>query len=272
MITRRAAMLGGLCGLTALGATSLTACSSSDDVEGTLVSGSFVSRRRKGASTGWSIIYPPKHDRRRLPVLVALHGRTGHHSDAYRSLHLDKFLAQTVADGGAPFAIASVDGGDHDYWHPRASGVDPAGMVIDEFLPLLDRQGLDVRRVGFMGWSMGGYGALYLAGRLGRARTAVAIAESPAIWHHAYQVVEGSFDSAEDWAAHSIWRTGLLAGIPMRIDCGSSDGFAPVTRDLRAKLHPTPAGGIEPGGHDSGYWRTQAPAQLRFAAQHLSAR
>jgi hypothetical protein len=42
-----------------------------------------------------------------------------------------------------------------------------------------------------------------------------------------------------------------------------------VTRDLRASLHPTPAGGIEPGGHDSTYWRAQAPAQLRWIGRHF---
>ena len=45
-----------------------------------------------------------------------------------------------------------------------------------------------------------------------------------------------------------------------------------VTRELRAALSPTPAGGIEPGGHDAGYWRSQAAAQLRFAATHLAGR
>jgi hypothetical protein len=60
-----------------------------------------------------------------------------------------------------------------------------------------------------------------------------------------------------------------LHGIALRIDCGASDGFAPITRELRARLHPTPAGGIEAGGHDSQYWRSQAPAQLRFVGHHL---
>ena len=39
-------------------------------------------------------------------------------------------------------------------------------MVLHEFLPLLDAaRGLDVTdRIGLLGWSMGGYGALRLAG------------------------------------------------------------------------------------------------------------
>ncbi len=231
----------------------------------------FTSARRNGARTGWAVSYPPGHDDAPLPVLVALHGRTGTHTDAFgTSLHLDRFLADAVRHGTAPFAIASVDGGDHSYWHPRRAD-DAAGMVIDEFLPLLAGRGLRTARVALLGWSMGGYGALYLAGRLGRERTAATVAESPAIWHTPDQSAAGAFDDAADFNAHAVFgRLSLLAGIPLRVDCGAGDGFAPVTRDLRAALIPTPAGGIEPGGHDDTYWRSQAPAQLRFVGAHLT--
>jgi enterochelin esterase-like enzyme len=239
---------------------------------GRLVSGSFVSKARH-ATASWSVAYPPGRITDGLPVLISLHGRGGSHRDSFAgSLHLHRFLAEAIKHGSAPFAIAAVDGGDHEYWHPRPN-TDPAGMVIDEFLPLLSRRGLDTARIGLFGWSMGGYGALYLAGRLGRQRTAAAIAESPAVWHQAGQSAAGAFDDAADFDQHAIFgRTGLLDGIALRLDCGSADGFAPVTRDLRAALSPTPAGGIAPGGHDAGYWRSQAAAQLRFAAAHLTGR
>jgi enterochelin esterase-like enzyme len=239
---------------------------------GRLVSGSFASQARH-ARTSWTVAYPPGADRDGLPVLVSLHGRGASHRDSFAgSLHLHRFLAEAVRSGSAPFAIASVDGGDHEYWHPRRD-TDPAGMVIEEFLPLLSRRGLDTARIGLFGWSMGGYGALYLAGVLGAGRTAVAIAESPAVWRQAGQSAAGAFDDAEDFTAHAIFgRTSLLNGIPLRLDCGAADGFAPVTRELRAALSPTPAGGIQPGGHDAGYWRSQAAAQLRFAATHLAGR
>ena len=143
-------------------------------------------------------------------------------------------------------------------------------MVLHEFLPLLARRGLDTSRVGFLGWSMGGYGALYLAGALGPRRVAVAVAESPAIWHDAGDSAAGAFDDAADFDAHRVLgRERRLRDIALRVDCGASDGFAPVTRDLRAALHPTPPGGIEPGGHDPSYWRSQALAQLRFAGHAL---
>lgn len=260
-VGRRAVLLGAA-------ALALTGCGA-DDPSVPFAQGSFVSRRRGGVRTGWTILYPPGHDRARLPVLVVLHGRGSSNRGVYEGLHLDHDLARAVSSGTRPFAIAAADGGDHDYWHPRRTG-DPAGMVLDEFLPLLARRGLDVRRIGLLGWSMGGYGALYLAGVLGAARCAVAVAESPAVWHRADQTADGAFDDATDFAAHSIFpRLGRLRGIALRVDCGASDGFAPVTRDLRAALTPTPAGGIEPGGHDAAYWRSQARAQLAFVGAHL---
>jgi hypothetical protein len=286
-IGRRELLLGGILGVAAMGAAGVESRvlpgrdslpqwlggvpPGVPDVQaGPLATGSFVSTRRGGARVGWSIAYPPGVRRAGLPVLVVLHGRGSTHAHAFgANLHLDRFLAQAVSRGAPPFAIAAADGGDHEYWHPRR-GTDPAAMITDEFLPLLAERGLDVRRVGLLGWSMGGYGALYLAGALGAARVAVVVAESPAIWHHSYQSVAGAFDDAGDFDRHAIFgHQRSLAGIALRIDCGAGDGFAPVTRDLRASLRPTPAGGIEPGAHNAVYWRGQAPAQLAFVGAHL---
>jgi hypothetical protein len=50
-----------------------------------------------------------------------------------------------------------------------------------------------------------------------------------------------------------------LHGIALKIDCGASDGFWPVTRELRARIHPRPGGGIEPG-----------TCRVRFAGHHLA--
>ncbi|MDT4892722.1 MAG: hypothetical protein QOE97_1757 [Pseudonocardiales bacterium] len=234
---------------------------------GRRVSGSFRSDRRH-TWVGWTIAYPPGATGR-VPAVVVLHGRGADHRSAFSSLYLDRFLAQAVERGSPRFALASVDGGDHEYWHPR-DGTDPAGMVVDEFLPLLGGHGLDTSRIGLLGWSMGGYGALYLAGVLGASRVAGAVAESPAMWHTAGQTAPGAFDGAADFAAHSVLgRVERLRGIALQVDCGSADGFAPVTRDLRAAITPEPAGGITPGGHDDSYWRGRAAGQLRFLAARL---
>ena len=236
---------------------------------GRKVSGSFVSAKRGGLRTGWTIGYPPGTHSGALPVLIALHGKGGSHAAPFTELHLDRFVADAVHGGMPPFAVAGVDGGHGRYWHPRHQD-DPAGMVIEEFLPLLAEHGLDTRRVGLFGWSMGGYGALYLASVLGRARTACAGAESPAIWRTYSEGVPGAFDDPADFAAHSIFaRSPELAGIPIRIDSAISEPYAAPIADLRSKLRPPPAGRPVPGGHDVTLWLRQAPAQVAFAGAHL---
>lgn len=82
---------------------------------------------------------------------------------------LDRFVAEHIAKGGKPIAIASIDG-DNRYWHARADGDDPAGMVMDEFLPRLQAMSIDIGRLAFTGYSMGGYGALRFGWKLGPER------------------------------------------------------------------------------------------------------
>ncbi len=238
---------------------------------GRTVSGSFVSDARLGQRCGWSIAFPPGHARN-LPVTVVLHGRGGDHASAFGGDHLglDRFLAAAVHDGATPFALASVDGGD-TYWHARDSGEDAGGMVLEEFLPLLADHGLDVERVGFLGWSMGGFGALHLAGMLGPNRVAAVAAESPALWHDYADTAPGAFDDADDFAdVTAFGRQDTLEGIAVRVDCGEGDPFYAATRDYVRGFREPPAGGFQPGNHDMGYWRRMAPEQLRFLARAFS--
>lgn len=232
---------------------------------------SFVSTARAGRTVGWSVTAPPSPHP--LPVVVALHGYGDDHTEfTNRSLGYDRFLAQYVQRGGSPFAIAAVDGGNR-YWHRRADGDDPAGMVVDEFLPLLRRQGLDVDRLGFTGYSMGGYGALHLAGALGSGRVRVATALSPALWNAAGDTARGAFDDAADFRTNTLaGRQTRLDGIPVRIDCGTGDGFEPAVRSYVAGFAGghRPAGGSEPGGHTHGYWRRLAPAHIAFLGRRLA--
>jgi enterochelin esterase-like enzyme len=235
-----------------------------DAVAGPSVSGSFVSAARSGTECAWTISYPPGSAAGdALPVVVALHGYVGHHTTAFAQIGLDRFQAES----GSRFVIASVDGG-NGYWHPRRSGGDSGAMVVQEFLPLLGEQGLDVDRVGLIGWSLGGYGALLLGSQLGPERVAAIAAVSPAMWADAAHSPGGAFDDAEDYAAHDLaGRQEELDGIRVRIDCGTGDGFYPVVRDYASGFAIPPAGGFEPGGHDDDYWRRVAPAELTFLGE-----
>ena len=264
--SRRTLLLGGT-------AAALTACGFERDGStgaGKRVDGSFTSAAMKGAAVGWSVAYPSAHPPgERLPVVVSLHGRGASHATAFSSLHLDRVLERVVAEGVPPFAVASVDGGDHSYWHRRADGTDAGAMVADEFLPLLEKRGLDTGRVGLHGWSMGGYGALLLVGRDRIPVRALAVA-SPALFTTAGSTPQGAFDSAEDFAdndvfAHPEW----LDGVPLRVDCGRSDPFYRSARAFAARLVERPAGGFGRGAHDSAYWRSVAPAELTFLGHRI---
>ena len=235
---------------------------------GKKVSGRFVSASRLGRSVGYTIAYPTGVAER-LPVVVVLHARGVDHRSAFHQLGLDRFLTA----GGHRMAVASVDGGD-TYWHHRATGEDSGAMVTSEFLPVLQAHGLDVSRLALFGWSMGGYGALWLSGTLGARRVAATAALSPALWHRPGQTAAGAFDDPKDFAAHDVFsHVSALAGIPVRIDCGADDGFCPTSRDylrlLQATLRPAPSGAFAPGGHTVAYWRATVPKQLAFLAAKL---
>ncbi|HJQ03641.1 MAG TPA: alpha/beta hydrolase-fold protein [Jatrophihabitans sp.] len=236
---------------------------------GQVISGSFVSRRRNGVRCGWSIGYPPGNTTD-LPVLVVLHGRGGNHSSAFgNDLGLQYYLAQLTATGKRPFAIASVDGGD-TYWHQRRTGENSGAMVTDELLPMLRTRGLRTNRIALLGWSMGGYGALLLAGMLGSARVSTCVAESPALWLHAGDTAPGAFDDAADYTAHTVFgHQQDLRGIAVRVDCGTGDGFINAAEHYVKGFPRRPAGEFSAGGHTLGYWRRMAPAQLAFVSDNI---
>jgi enterochelin esterase-like enzyme len=239
---------------------------------GKVVHGSFLSQARGGVQTGWSIAYPPG-DATSLPVLVVMHGLGGDNRTAMSPhLGLDRFLAAGVRDGLSPFAIASVDGGT-TYWHRRADGEDAGAMVLDEFVPLLGKRGLDVSRVGLLGWSMGGYAALRLGALLGPDRCACVAAESPALWTDGDDASASGFRDAAEYAEYSVFgHQKELAGIPVRIDCGTGDPFYRATQEYVDGFphDQQPSAHYQPGAHNQAYWRRMAPAQLRFVARHLT--
>ncbi|HWF28937.1 MAG TPA: alpha/beta hydrolase-fold protein [Mycobacterium sp.] len=234
----------------------------------TMTTGSFVSAARGGISTNWAIARPPGQTKALRPV-IALHGK-GSDASTVMAGGVEQGLAQAVNAGLPPFAVVAVDGGG-GYWHKRASDEDAGAMVLNELLPMLDTQRLDTSRVAFLGWSMGGYGALLLGGRLGPARTAAICAVSPALWLSSGAAAPGAFDGADDFAANSVFGMPALASIPIRVDCGDSDPFYAATKQFTAQLPNPPAGGFSPGGHGAEFWSSQLPAELTWMAPLLTA-
>ncbi len=242
-----------------------------DVTPGRLVGGTFRSARRGGRKTSWTLAHPPGGGDR-LPLLVFLHGLHQDHRTAFGDrLGLDRFLAASVADGGPRFAIASVDGGT-TYYHPRPDGEDAGAMVLDELLPLLAGRGVRTDRIGLMGLSMGGYGALRLGGLLGPRRCAVVAAESPAIWTPGSTASASGFHDDAEYQRFTVFgHQADLAGIPVRLDCGTDDPFHDATKAYAAGFPSSqhPVVGFQPGAHEIGYWRRMAPAQLAFVGKHL---
>jgi enterochelin esterase-like enzyme len=226
-------------------------------------SGSFISAARGGVLTNWVIARPPGQIGPLRPV-IALHGVRGS-AKQVMSFGVEQVLAELVKAGRPPFAVVAVDGGD-SYWHRRAGGEDAGSMVLNELIPMLPTMGLDTTRIGFIGWSMGGYGALLLGGRLGPARTAGICAISPALYQSYTASTIGAFDSYDDWTKNTVFGMPALSSIPLRVDCGNDDQFSPATHQFVAQLHKPPAGGFTPGGHDEAYWRQQLPGELAWLA------
>jgi len=229
-----------------------------------------------------------------LGVTLALHGA----GNTAAGLAEQLVTAMTAAKI-ATFAVVCPDGGG-TYWHKRADGDDPIGMILHEVLPRAAAAGLATRRIGIAGESMGGYGALLLAERFAAAggtrpplRTSAAArrpappsavpavaavaAMSPAIfatYADARSADKGSFDSQADFARNNVFAgISALKHVPTWVACGEDDPFRPEAALFRARLaaltrHQVP-GGIAAGCHDDAFWARNLPAALQFIAGHL---
>ncbi|MFT4263696.1 MAG: alpha/beta hydrolase-fold protein [Nocardioides sp.] len=240
------------------------------DVDAGPVSASSFRSRARGRRVGYAVSLPPGGTADGLPVIVALHGLGGTHRTGLR-MGLPRFQAAAVAGGVDPFAVVTVDGG-NGYYHPH-HGDDAGAMIVDELLPRLAKAGLDTRRLGLYGWSMGGYGALRIAGLLGPATVRGVAAVSPALWTHAGDASRSGFDDAAEYRRYSVLgHQSALRGIPVRLEVGNGDPFRDATRSYAHGFGAKAATlSVEAGAHDTGYWRRMLPGDLRFLGRRLAA-
>jgi dienelactone hydrolase len=251
VVIRAAIGLGAAAGLGAL-----AGCGDAPD--GVTLSEGVLDTRYDTGSPRWRLAVPA--DGRPRGLVVALHGAGGDADNAFSLGYAD-----AVASTG--LALASVDGR-RTYWHKRTDGSDTGAMVRDELVPLaLERSGLaPTSRVGLLGWSMGGFGALLIASDLGPRRVTGVVAASAALWLRGSQTPARAYDGAADFDRHSIFnRVDRLADVPVRLDCGLSDPFIAANRALATRL-PGVETHFEPGGHEDAWWREHAAAEMAWLA------
>jgi pimeloyl-ACP methyl ester carboxylesterase len=244
----------------------LAACTaSSDRLTGVdQQSGTFASTFWPGQVVRWRLARPATGGSGTVkqPLAVALHGHGGDADWPITGVQLERHVLRTG------LAVATVDGGDF-YWHRRRSGVDTGRMVVDDLLPLLGRRGLAIDRIGLIGWSMGGYGALLIASRLGPDRVAGVAAVSAALWQSPGDSAPGAFDDREDFLRHDVFAaTGTLSRIPVRLDCGRDDPFIAANQAFSRRL-PSAAATFDNGGHTQEYWTDHAGAQMTWLRSHF---
>src|SRR6476661_462150 len=259
-ITRRTLLAGA-----GAGAALFAAGCRGHDVPGvSLRSGSLQSKHWPGRDIHWQIAQQTTGATGSTPVVIVLHGKGGDASHAFRILNLQDHATS------ARLTLASVDGGDY-YWHARKAGVDTGAMVVEDFLPLVQRETGYAGKVAFLGWSMGGYGSLLLASELGPDRVFAVVAESAALWTAPGLSAPGAFDDAEDFTAHDVFaarRTAVLRKIPVRLDCGRSDPFL-VGNKAFAKALPSAKLTLDAGSHTADYWKSHGAAQLSWVREQF---
>lgn len=266
----RRALLRGLAGGVALVASTAACDDAPESLGGSTVRVEHGTVSGAGfTDTAW-VLARPKGDAE-VPLVVALHGQ-GSHSGAIigGGLRVEDVLAGLIDDGVAPFAVAAIDGGDN-YWHPRDNGKDAGALVTEHLVPAVERLHLDTSTLGFIGWSMGGYGSLHLAGSLGADRVAAVAAVSPALWHSYRDVPDVAFDDAADFERYGVTgRPEDLRGIPVRIDCGESDVFLGSAQRFARSLGPGVETHYSTGAHSLEYWSTGVRSQLTWVGRHLT--
>jgi enterochelin esterase-like enzyme len=241
---------------------------------GQATSGRFFSEHRR-QSVGYTLAFPPGHGPGSgLPLVVVLHGFGANHTNALAGMSPQQAVAMRV-DGSPlpPMALVTVDGGG-GYWNPHP-GDDPMSMVVDELIPRCQDLGPGrlPYRIGTMGISMGGYGAVLLGEKFPHTISAIA-AISPAIWtsyDEARAANAGAYASAADFAAcDAVTHATALADTPVRVASGNDDPFHPGVEALAAALGANAVVEITNGCHTGSFFASQEPPSLSFLAAHLA--
>ena len=222
-------------------------------------------------------------DLRDIPIVLLLHGVYGSHWAWALKGHAHRTAARLIDAGAIPPCVLAMpsDGlwGDGSGYVPQASR-DPEAWIVDE-VPAAVCQVVaacsGASPLSIAGLSMGGFGALRLAGKYPR-RFVAAVGLSSAT--DVSQLAPLVAEDLSGWsaAAHDRSVLAALANSPgplprLRLVCGLDDPFLAANRRLNADLAAAeiPHEYVEKsGGHDWAFWTAQLEDSLRFMAQAWS--
>ena len=216
---------------------------------------------------------------KKFPVVYLLHGYSGNYADWTKN-DPDKTSIKQLSDR-YDVLIVCADG-NFSSWYVD-SPVDPAwkyetyvatelvNYIDSHYSTIKDRSGRAIT-----GLSMGGHGALFLAfrhqdvfGACGSMSGGVDLRPFPDNWDIAKRL--GKYSEFPDrWAAYSVVNlVDLLKpnSLAITFDCGSSDFFYQVNKNLHDKLLAASIPHdftVRPGGHTWQYWGNSINYQMLF--------
>ncbi|MDX6653400.1 MAG: hypothetical protein QOH18_92 [Solirubrobacterales bacterium] len=238
-----------------------------------LVHNEVMSKAVPGRELGFNVIVPPKLPRRgQRSLIIYLHGRGG-----YEGTFNDEVLRGIVRLHGHGPLVVFPAGGVHGYWHNRADGR-WEDWVMDEVLPrVVQRYGVDPRKIAIGGISMGGFGALDIALKHPDKFCAVA-GDSPALWFEGAETAPGAFDDLADFERNDVVGTvteepNTYGKTKVWIDYGEEDPFRVYDEGFVAAMDQGETAFTShswPGGHDGAYWAAHWPDYQRWFVKQLA--
>jgi putative tributyrin esterase len=219
------------------------------------------------------------------PMVVLLHGVFGSHWAWALKGRAHLTAARLIAEGALPpvALLMPSDGlwGDGS-GYVKQDGGDAERWILDE-VPALAREVAEgcTHRSPLLvaGLSMGGFGALRLAGKY---PTRIAAAAALSAITDASQFDRLIEEDRAGWSAEPADRSVLAALTcasaplpPIRIDCGRDDPYLEAHRELHAALLKagiTHRYGESEGAHDWSYWSVALEGVLRFFGEVLRGR
>ncbi len=233
-----------------------------------------------------AVVYTPEQyaKGKDFPVIYLLHGYSGNYSDWSRKA--GEAIGRTADQHG--FLVVCPDGGFSSWYidSPADPAVRYETYIAGELVSWIDKNYKTLRSPrgrAITGLSMGGHGALYLAfrhqdvfGAAGSMSGGVDIRPFPKNWDLPVRL--GSYALAPDnWEKNTVINMLHLVtpgSLSLIIDCGTSDFFYQVNRNLHDQLLERNIAHdfiSRPGGHTWEYWTNALDYQLLFFSKYFSA-